>query len=482
MQDSVLIDVSKVSVTLRHTGLCHEVLHELDFCLRRGEHVVIVGANGAGKSTFLRLLRGEVWASSGQIYWNCKGQKESSPIMGRSMTSLVSSAKQEAYVRFEWRLNGEDILLTAFSDSELLHFIPDAEQKKAVQNMAERLKVTHLLHQEACTLSQGQLRILLLGRALLQKAPVLLLDEFLDGLDVGKRNEIMNILKDCECTIVLTAHRDNSIPAWIKHRFSMQNGRLQKYALTDSSSIVQKHVPKQAIASPSTGADSIHTFIDIQNATVFIKRKPILHDISFQWRKGEHWFIAGENGSGKSTFLRLVGGEEFPAFDGGNVRRSFLKYGENAKERAVFGRAIGLLSDNKQQTYGYDVTGLELVLSGLDQVEGVYREYSEQECVKALALMQSFALQSLETRRIRSLSTGQLRRLLFARLMLGEPELVLLDEPFSGLDQASTWQIRDLFEAQVEHVHFMLVSHYAEDLLECINRQASMHLGRLTIR
>ncbi len=493
MDNSQLIRLENVHVNLRHAGFCQEVLRDVDFTLKQGEHVAILGANGSGKSTFLRVLCGETWISHGAITWYMQGRAEQSPIMGRRMAALVSHAKQENYVRHEWRLSGEDILLTAFSASaseQLLYFIPDAEQKNAVKLMAERLNCTHLLHQAACTLSQGQLRLLLLGRALLRSPQVLLLDEYLDGLDGAQRAHILKILQDCPCSMVLSDHRANAIPPWIEHVYNLEQGSLR--AKPAQSFSTYSSPAEQSRADAGNAKDdnrpnvstSDDVFIDIQNATVFIERKAILQNISWTWRAGEHWRLLGANGSGKSTFLHLLAGDEHVAFDGGTIQRNFLRHepmGENVTELAHIRRSIGLLGAKQQQTYAYDVNGLECVLSGLDSVQGVYRHYEEHEIAKAQALLRRFKLQSLENRHIRSLSTGQLRRILLARLFMGDAQLLLLDEPFSGLDQTSYFAMRNILEEETlhGHVHIILVSHYEEDTLACINRYARFHVGTI---
>ncbi len=550
LSSKILIDVRGASVTLRHEKLCHTVLHQVYFQLVAGQHCAIIGGNGSGKSTFLRLLRGEVWVDNpalnvneSQIIWHIQQGKneaslpalasstvehssvaEHSPIMGRRMVALVSAAKQEAYVRYEWRLNGEDILLTAFSDAELLHFIPETAQKEAVFSMAKKLKVTHLLHQEACTLSQGQLRLLLLGRALLRKPQVLLLDECMDGLDAHMRQHFLQLLEayvqESGCTLVFTDHRPHGIPPWVQHRYSMQEGRLTAYAAplekkletpasqvppctlqkgqtrqkTPTTPTMQTMQTMQTASAESTRASleqehsstqNVPVFIRINEATVYIERKALLHNLAWTWRRGEHWMLHGENGSGKSTFLRLLAGQEHVAW-GGTFERFQEREGRFISVQDIYEiqSCTALLSDKEQQCYGYDVTGLELVLSGLDHVQGVYRVYTEEEHSLAMQTLIEFHLQSLSDRRIRSLSTGQLRRLLLARLCIAEPQLLLLDEPFSGLDRTSYMAMRDMLEAQSQRVekpaHILLVSHYQEDRLTCINRDAFMEKGFLS--
>ncbi len=539
---SPLISLCHTHVHLLHEGQQRHVLQDIHFCLHAGEHVAILGANGAGKSTLLRLLRGEVWASSAPaaepaaepaaalrspqekpITWYVQGVAETSPIMGKRMTALVSAAKQERYVRQEWRLSGEDILLTAFSDSELLYFIPEQHQKEAVYAMAKSLSCLHILSQEACTLSQGQLRLLMLGRALLQKRPVLLLDEYMEGLDAPTRALLLKALQNNSfdagapsgaknagvSTYIFTGHRQSSVPPWVKHIYMLQNGRLEKISTEKStqSTTTQKLEAsswKDTIsvacacsdsysvsgpcsstsATPPFSQESVH--MRLENATVFVERKPLLHDISWAWHQGEHWFLHGANGAGKSTFLRLLAGDEYVAF-GGLLQRFRLHTAqapELLQNRVDIGSAVRLVSDKAQMTYAYDCTALKAVLSGIDQVQGQYRSYSEEEHAHAENMLKQFDVLALAHRHIHSLSTGQMRRVLLARALMPcaqgfKPQILLLDEPFSGLDTDAAQQLQHVLQSLCHDVGMLLVSHYSEDCLPCINRHAIMEQGRL---
>ncbi len=491
-----LIELRNAHVSLLYKGQKNTILQGVDCFLHEGRHCAILGANGAGKSTLLKLLRGEIWPDKNEqdsekappITWHVNAQAETSPIMGRKLTALVSAAGQERYVRHEWRLHGEDILLTAFSDSELLFFIPEQKQKEAVHAMAKKLSCLHLLQQEACTLSQGQLRLLMLGRALLREPKVLLLDEYMEGLDAPSRELLLKALEDCGATLVFTGHRTCSVPAWVQDIYTLQGGKLIKVPNVvgaEANTVAHMQVSsEQKKPCPLTEKDTTQPVrIHIDKATVFIDRKALLHDISWTWRQGEHWYLCGANGAGKSTFLRLLAGYEHPAF-GGSIKRYDLTQPHAPKllqDQESIGRAVRLISDKEQMSYAYDVSGLEMVLSGLEQSQGLYRDYSEAEQASAHALLKECRLSHLAQRSIRTLSTGQLRRLLLARALMGSPQILLLDELFSGLDGASYTHMRDLLEKMSPRVGLLMVSHYGEDRLSCMQHEAHMQEGRLRL-
>ncbi len=503
----LLIRVDKARVA--HYG-AHALFDALNFTLHEGEHTAILGANGAGKSSFLCLLRGEIFPQSGHVFWYLGDTVESSPIIGRTMTSLISTAQQELYVRNAWQLDALDIVLTAFYDSTLLYNFPDDTQRAEAEHMAARLGCAQLLHMKAPALSQGQMRLVLLARALLRSCPVLLLDEYSDGLDAKTRRRVFDVLEEeaAHCTMVVTAHRDKDLPAWIQRHIHIAGGTLMsampREAIAKSTNVNTVHCMHEP---PEKHAPSAAPLLLVEHATVFVEREALLHDICWSLHRGEHWYIGGGNGAGKSIFLRLLAGDLHAAY-GGRVERYLdtIKTEDTTQklapvtELAQLRRAIRLVSDKEQACYAHsrerlhDVTGIELVLSGYEGTVGLYREYSQEEVAHAHAHLYALSLTVLAQRRIRTLSSGQLRRLFLARALLTRPQegkcppednvqslpqILLLDEPFSGLDAASRTHMRDILESISAHVHLVLVSHHDEDCLPCISRRAHMERGRL---
>ncbi len=474
-----LISVKNASVTLHSHGQHFQVLKNINFTLKKGEHIAILGENGAGKSTFLRVLAGETWIDNnfGSIAWLYNGVAENSPIMARRMTALVSASKQEQYTRYNFILTGLDILLTSFSKSH--QNLSEIEQHQKAYHMAKQLNCEALLRMQAHALSQGQLRLLLLGQAILQEPKVLLLDEYLDGLDSSTRQHLFEILKQISSntSLVISTHRTQSLVPWVNKKLYLYNGQLHSAPTTiktvAQSTIVQN--PKKILQNTT------QPIIALKNATVFVQRVAVLHRISWELHKNENWCIEGSNGAGKSTFLRLLAGDEHPAV-GGSIKRHFSKlypHEQNTTKLEHIRHAMHLVSDHEQACYGYNLTALELILSGIDNVMGTYKDYDSVQIENALALLKNFGLSLLEKRRIRTLSTGQLRRLFIARAFISNPEVLLLDEPFSGLDKTSRHQCMNNIENLAGDVCVILVSHHLDDHVASINRNARLENGFL---
>ncbi len=496
---AVLLEIRDAVITLpRSSGEedstpCRALDH-VSLVVRQGEHTALLGPNGAGKSTLLRLMRGEAWLDDpggGRILWHTPHGPEDSPLTGRAMAALVSAAQHENYLRQGWDMSGEDLLLTGLSDTPLIYTMPPAAQRRTVRDMAERLRIPGLLSRPVNTLSQGQLRILLLARALVRRPPLLLLDECVDGLDTPTRRRVLDILREAarDSTLILTTHRADALPPWLQRTVYLRAGRLTAAPATVEapyrdfrhSTTTTRAVSTTTRAPSPTVPETALPLVEIRNATVYVERAPVLRDITWTIRPGEHWMIRGGNGAGKSTLLRLLAGDEHPAA-GGSIVSRLPRHGGEVAELETIRKGVRLVSDLGQALYGYDLSGLELVLSGFDGTIGLYRETTEAQKEEALRRMRRFGMEALAGRSIRRMSTGQLRRLFLARALAGAPDLLLLDEPCSGLDAAARRDYLELLGSLADDgVHLVLVTHYEGDRIPAVNRTAIMENGRLTV-
>lgn len=508
-----LVSLHHASVSLYEHGTSHKALQDISLELHTGQHTALLGSNGAGKSTLLRLLRGEQWADPeapataggkpaghyAPVVWYPpqSGQPEHSPLAGRAMSALVSAAQHENYVRQAWDLRGEDLLLTGFEDSPLLYTLPAPKQAQAVHELACKLQLEHLLPRAITTLSQGQMRLLLLARALVRRPALLLLDECLDGLDAPTRHTVLRVLEEAaeSSTIVLTSHRVHSLPTWISRRLYMQDGCLfDKPPVPPARAVSEAHNKLITSAAPplfsNLAVEEQHQpyhqspLVTLHNVSVYIDRAAVLHEIEWEIAHGEHWLLRGSNGSGKSTLLRLLAGDEYPAA-GGSIERHLprsMGHGDTVSELEYIRRGIHLVSDALQADYEYELSVEELVLSGFDGSIGIYREFSPEEYREARYWLHRVGMESIAKRSMRRLSTGQARRAFLARALVGRPDLLLLDEPCSGLDAASRQGILDILDSlAADHIHTVLVSHHGEDRLQACTREAQMTEGRLQI-
>jgi molybdate transport system ATP-binding protein len=202
------------------------VLADLDWTIRAGERWAIVGSNGAGKSTLLRLLAGEEQPARGRVDRLGLGPRASADEL-RGRIALVSP---ELQARHRLDATGEEVVLSGFAGTIGLAVPPSAAQRARAAAAAEQLRIRDLLGRHTLSLSYGELRKLLLARALAPGPEALLLDEPLAGLDPGARAWVLSALEELGPhgpVVVAVSHHPDELPR-SGSRLRLEGGRLAR--------------------------------------------------------------------------------------------------------------------------------------------------------------------------------------------------------------------------------------------------------------
>lgn len=433
-----LIELRGASVWLETS----QILKNLHWSLDPGAHFAVLGGNGAGKSTFLRLLAGLIWPRphDSRVY-RFDGHETWSPLRARENVALLSPEIQERFVRHlqdgpdneqGWRLNAREAVLAGFFGSELLHQQPTAQHEKRADEVIAQLRLQNLAERPLQTLSQGQMRRVLLARALVASPQLLLLDEACSGLDAASRDEMLGLIERIaqsgQTTLGMTTHRESEIVPSIRSVVTIRDGEIVENAPNHFPSFAAT----EALPDIPSASQTAETLIRFEHASVYLDGNPILHDLNWELRRGQHFAVEGGNGAGKTTFMRLLRGELFPALGGKVVR-----FGKERMSRAEIGARISLLSPALQARYSEQITVEAAVASGFFDSFGLQGEISPEMQEQVRAVIEQCGLAPLVSRNFTKLSYGQRRRVLLARALVTQPEVLLLDEALDGLDTAS---------------------------------------------
>jgi molybdate transport system ATP-binding protein len=440
-----LVTLDRVDVRLSGAAL----LSGVSLAVAAGQGLGILGPSGSGKSTLLRLLRGDVWphpASAGRRLFHGEDGAFESPIGARERFALVAPEQQDAYVRHDWDLPAEAVIRSAFSDAVFPAERATPAQAARVREVAERLGIAPLLGRSILALSRGEGRRVLLARALATAPDLLLLDEALDGLDAAARSAFLALVSRVllgGTAVVMATHREEELVPEIRRVLVLEGGRIVGERLravggdrdrdTDRVPDPRDPLVPSAPTPRSGGAESKGRLLfDVRRVTVRVDGRDVLRGLDFRLRAGERVAIVGANGAGKSTFLRLLAGDEQPA--AGTILR--LDLGARACASELRGR-VGLVSPELQARHRFDATGEAVVLSGFRGTIGLAEEPSRDERARAAAALARLGIAELASRHLLTLSYGELRKLLLARALAPAPEVLLLDEPLAGLDPAA---------------------------------------------
>jgi len=479
-----LIEISRARVVLEGRVL----FESLDFALNQGQSVSISGANGAGKTTLLRVLSGDLWPVPAQSRAYNFGEAPTwSPLRARQQMAFVSPLAQEKVVRLTQdgadgergaRLTVRECVATGWFDSFLLHQTPTPQQNARIEAMLDVFSLRELSGRLFHTLSQGQLRRVLLARALVKGPRVVLLDEAASGLDEAARDGLFASLASLAqggTTFVFASHRPEELPAWTTP-WTIREGRLFEVGAGLAPSSDQGRTRLEEGASPAPAPNPSPAFLfRLQDVSVFLEGAAVLRDLNFVWPRGVHLRVVGENGSGKTTFLRLLGGEVTPAH-GGEIER----LGQTHRPVWEWRRRIALVSPHLQARFHDALSVRETVASGFEGGFVAPRELSAFQREAIERALDEWDLRALESRRFDHLSYGQTRRVLLARALVASPEVVLLDEALDGLDSATRAFCFDKWrELAGQGTHFAFASHHESDFPDWARAEVRLRAGQL---
>lgn len=203
--------------------------------------------------------------------------------------------------------------------------------------------------------------------------------------------------------------------------------------------------------------------LEIDNVTFRRNGKQIIDDMSLTVHAGEHWALLGPNGAGKSTLLGFCAVQTFPT--SGTVRVLGGQMGRT--DLAVLRRSIGHV--NPRHRLQYPLTVREVVLTGITATMDTAARWTPtpDQVRRAEELIDTVGLSARVDAVWPTLSQGERGRTLIARALIGDPELLLLDEPTTGLDVAAREQLLttlDTLDDSHPEMASILVTHHLEEL------------------
>lgn len=205
---------------------------------------------------------------------------------------------------------------------------------------------------------------------------------------------------------------------------------------------------------------------------------PILEDVSWTVRPGEHWVILGANGSGKTSLLSALTGYLTP------TRGEFavLEKTYGASDWRELRKHIGLVSSNIRQMVPDEEPALVTVVSGREATIGHWGRVNPEDRAAARRLLRQVETEHLAERPWLVLSQGERQRVLIGRALMARPRLLILDEPCAGLDPVAREHFLDFIERLGRRRNaptVILVTHHVEEIMPVFSHALLLRAGRV---
>ena len=449
------------------------ILDEINATIHKGDKIGLIGRNGEGKSTFLKLLAGLISADDGDL-----------KIQNRTTISYLEQQPPEDNTDTLFNIVAHGLgdtgkVLASYHDA--LREGNDSKSSQ-LQEQIESEDLWHYLHKietilnrfqlksdtQLSTLSGGWKRRVMLAKAIVQEPDILLLDEPTNHMDITAILDLEKMLKDFHGTLLLISHDRSFVKGIVNKIFDLDRGRLsvfdcgyqdylkRKENLLNSEELENARFNKklaqeetwirQGIKARRTrnegrvraleamrkkfintrkrqGSIKIHTLEDekrvskivfeVKNISYSIEELELVKEFSLLVLKGEKIGIIGGNGSGKSTLIKLLLDELEP--DKGNIRRS------KTIQLAYF--------DQMRETLNPNLKAMDFVSGGKDHID------INGKSKHVIGYLRQFLFTGKQAMApIKMFSGGEKNRLMLAKILSQPANLLVLDEPTNDLD------------------------------------------------
>lgn len=447
---------------ITHSYTERKLFDEASFYLHEGEKVGIIGINGTGKSTLLKIMAGLEIPDEGQVI--------------KAANMMIHYLPQNPI------FNEEDTVLESVQN--MIHHHANEDELVKAKAMMTRLGITDF-EQKTSELSGGQRKRLALVSVLITPCDILILDEPTNHLDSEMAEWLENQLRGFKGALVMVTHdryfldsvtnriieldkgkiysynekysgflerkaeREASAKAserkrqsilrkeieWMQRgaraRSTKQKAHIQRYEnLKNQKGIVQD----EKIELSSIKSRMGKTTIELENISKAYDCKVLINDFSYNFLKGDRVGFVGKNGCGKTTLMKIIDGRIEPDSGSVNIGQT-IKIGYYTQE----------IENNKEAGIAY-MNPDDRVIDYIKNTAEFVR--TEEGLVSASVMLERFLFEpSQQYSKIEKLSGGEKRRLNLLRVLMEAPNVLILDEPTNDLDIETMTILEDYLDS-----------------------------------
>lgn len=497
--------LSTRNLTFTYPKSSERALTHINFKVNEGDFVVLCGPSGSGKSTLIRLLKQELnlhGSRSGEIYYKGIPLEENNPLQLAKEIGMVFQDPENQIVM-------STVMEELLFGMENLGFSTNEMRKKTAE-IVHYFGFNHLLHQNTNVLSGGEKQQVNLASVLLLDPKILILDEPTAQLDPIAAKDFIYLLKQLNdefgITIIIVEHRLNELFSIANRVVMLEQGQIKfdekpRKAIKLLSEKMNNYLPEAAqlylAFMKATEASSIP--FNVKEAKDWLNRmnftlnegkdeiplyigepllelkeidfsygkhsKPVLNNLSLTVQDGEWLAILGGNGTGKSTLLKIIAGLL-------TSQHGKIKY-KRKKVKQIDRTLIGYLPQNPKLYFLHET--LKEEYTALASKHG-------KSDIELHALIKEFQVESLLQRHPYDLSGGELQRAALVGILIGNPQILLLDEPTKGIDPDFKEEFAHIIQAiRKSGVTIVMVTHDVEFAAKHVTRCSMMFQGDVIV-
>lgn len=475
MEDVVL---ELTNITKTFPGV--KALDNVNFLLKKGQIHAIMGENGAGKSTFIKIITGVHMPNEGTIFLN--GEKVSFKNPRDAQKHSISAIYQHStsYPNLSITENifigHEDVSkYTKTINWKSLH----EKSKKLLESLSSNLDPRTLVGQ----LTVAEQQVVEIAKAISTNAKIIIMDEPTASLSNRECENLYNItekLRDSGVSIIFISHRFEDMYRLASVVTVLRDGKyIGTYDVNEiSNRELIKHMVGRDIEQiyPKREKNIKEEFLIVKNLT----KKGIFKDISFSLKKGEILGFSGLVGAGRTDVMECIFGVS--KADSGDVYLDGKKLSLDSPKQS-FKDGIGLLPEDRQKqglVLDFEIYK-NVTLSNLEAFTKKTILIQNEEREKAKQLGEKVALKAPTVYdKAFTLSGGNQQKVVFCKLLNSDLKVLILDEPTKGVDVGAKSQIYEIMNQLVNSGYgIILISSDMPEILGMSDRIIAMHEGKI---
>ena len=456
-----------------------KALNDVSFSIEKGEVLALMGENGAGKSTLIKILAGAYRMDSGEIF--CEGKKVQINDRNDSTKLGISIIFQELNL-FSNLSVAENIFVNR--EFRKAGFIYDREKTNSeAKLLLERVGLKCSPDTKLGKLSVSQRQMVEIAKALSADVRLIIMDEPTSSLtdtEVDKLFDIINNLKKRGVSILFVSHKINEVRRIADRVHILRDG---EYIAT----LKKEEITEEAIIKSMVGRTLENIFVkqyaEIGEIALEVRNlctKNFLKNISFNVRKGEIVGFAGLVGAGRSEVMRAVFGLD--AISEGEILIDGKPVRINSPSDAIK-HGLGLVPEDRK--HDGLILGMSVMKNGsivmLDKLSkhGLINDALEYETIESYVEKLSIKTPSME-KEVKDLSGGNQQKVVVAKWLANNPQILIVDEPTRGIDVAAKKEIHNLISNLAKSgVAIIMISSEMPEVLGMCDRIYVMHEGRI---